>query len=316
MYQDIGCIGWRDSLLFVKAQSLHGNGWFWSQRRLLSSCPRPLYHFLSIEEGTSGTTQQESVWLYLWHSQQPIFLVCISIWLLWLQWFAWQDMPWLSKASRNQCFFRHCFFFRRFLWDLTFGFAGAGRCFTTGNSWSNRCWTWRCAMCRSEVIATGDDLLACWPEKNCVFHLRHIRALGITKRWIWLYNVIVHQIFQSHQMTSLTKIIEPPPAKPQSTEILLDGMEQGLWTLHSEGHMWCIINLHVVRALQVLYDVSFAIWCKGLNSIEFALFHNGCFLVLCDWHRFTSMDLIRFNRMTIQVPHWLDGESLPLSSIS
>lgn len=124
MYQDIGCIWWRDSLLFVKAQSLHGNGWFWSQRRLLSSCPRPLYHFLSIEEVTSGTTQQESVWLYLWHSQQPIFLVCISIWL---QWFAWQDMPWLSKASRNQCFFRHCFFFS----SLSLGF----------NVWFRRCWT-------------------------------------------------------------------------------------------------------------------------------------------------------------------------------
>mmetsp|Transcript_92331 Transcript_92331/g.138218 ORF Transcript_92331/g.138218 Transcript_92331/m.138218 type:complete len:239 (-) Transcript_92331:297-1013(-) len=90
--------------------------------------------------------------------------------------------------------------------------------------------------------------------------------------------------------------------------------QQTFRRLHPQRHMGTIKSLHIVTAFHIFNDVSPPGTTKRLNRVDFSLFHfNRLFTpTLNDRHRFAGMNLIRPNRMAVQIPNRLDGVRCPV----
>lgn len=53
------------------------------------------------------------------------------------------------------------------------------------------------------VIATSQNLLARWPEEDCVLKLGRVRALDVTQGRVGINNAVVNQILKAHQVLGL-----------------------------------------------------------------------------------------------------------------
>lgn len=134
-----------------------------------------------------------------------------------------------------------------------------------------------------------------------MLHLRHIRALRITERWVRLDQVIVDQVLKRHEMPCLPNVVKPTAAKRECAKILLDGVQEGLRALDPQRYVGGIEDLHVVRTLQILDDVTLAAGCERLDSVELALLHDGGFVVLNDGDRLASVYLVGPDGVPVQV---------------
>lgn len=74
-----------------------------------------------------------------------------------------------------------------------------------------------------------------------------------------------------------------------------------------ERDMPNIIVLHVVAAFQVFIDITLSGASERLNCIKLAFFHFGCVTSFDNWDTLSSMNMVRSNRMSIQISdgfHW------------
>mmetsp|Transcript_8318 Transcript_8318/g.20659 ORF Transcript_8318/g.20659 Transcript_8318/m.20659 type:complete len:370 (+) Transcript_8318:1018-2127(+) len=77
--------------------------------------------------------------------------------------------------------------------------------------------------------------------------------------------------------------------------------------------MPCIEVLHVVAALQVLMHDPFAGRSEGLDGVQLSLLHLGLVAALDNGHTLSRMNLIRADRVSVEIPDRLDRVSLPVN---
>mmetsp|Transcript_141350 Transcript_141350/g.451470 ORF Transcript_141350/g.451470 Transcript_141350/m.451470 type:complete len:220 (-) Transcript_141350:522-1181(-) len=138
-----------------------------------------------------------------------------------------------------------------------------------------------------------------------MLHLRHVRALDVAQRWVWLHQVVVDEVFKRHQVPGLAEVVKPSAAEREGAEVLLDAVQERLRTLHAQRGVRGVEDLHVVRALQVLHDVALATGCEGLDCVELALLHLLALRALHD-----TVDLVRPDGVPVEISHRLDRQGL------
>ena len=67
-----------------------------------------------------------------------------------------------------------------------------------------------------------------------------------------------------------------------------------------------IVDTHVVRTLHILVDITAACTSESFNGKIFAFLHLGLVATLDNRDGFASVDLVRINRVSVQVTNWLD----------
>mmetsp|Transcript_83405 Transcript_83405/g.220105 ORF Transcript_83405/g.220105 Transcript_83405/m.220105 type:complete len:261 (-) Transcript_83405:1411-2193(-) len=143
-----------------------------------------------------------------------------------------------------------------------------------------------------------------------MLHLRHVRALDVAQRWVWLHQVVVDEVFKRHQVPGLAEVVKPSAAEREGAEVLLDAVQERLRTLHAQRGVRGVEDLHVVRALQVLHDVALATGCEGLDSVKLTLLHLLALGTLHDGDRFSAVDLVRPDGVPVEISHGLDRQGL------
>mmetsp|Transcript_45115 Transcript_45115/g.90097 ORF Transcript_45115/g.90097 Transcript_45115/m.90097 type:complete len:281 (-) Transcript_45115:181-1023(-) len=153
----------------------------------------------------------------------------------------------------------------------------------------------------SVVVALREHFLACRSQEDGVLVLGHVRALYITERRVRLHDTHIAQIAQRQQVLLLARPVDPPAAEGERVEILVDEVEELLRLWQTQRNMTYVEILHVMGALEVLLDIALSSGAERLYGEELALLHARRFAALDDRHRFASVDLIRADRMAVQI---------------
>ena len=135
----------------------------------------------------------------------------------------------------------------------------------------------------SIVVSSRDHLLARGSQDKCVLVLCCVRPLDIAEWGIGVYDTVVAEVLEGHQILGLTKPVNPAPAESQGAEILVDDVEKVLGLLKSQGHVANVKVHHVVRALHVLVDHTAASGAERLDRVHFVLFHLNVFSACSRW---------------------------------
>mmetsp|Transcript_139 Transcript_139/g.258 ORF Transcript_139/g.258 Transcript_139/m.258 type:complete len:266 (+) Transcript_139:260-1057(+) len=143
--------------------------------------------------------------------------------------------------------------------------------------------------------------------------LCHIRALDIAKWWVCSDQAYIAQILQPGQVFLLfpssairgqrSTIIsfQPTTTKCKGTKCFVNVSEKLLGTRHSQRNMWGIKVFHVMRALQVFNHISAPSSAKRFNSKHLTLLHASSLTSFHTGNRFSCMNLIGTNGVSIKV---------------
>lgn len=160
------------------------------------------------------------------------------------------------------------------------------------------------------IISSGDDLLAGGSEHDGVFILCRVATLDVAEGWVRIDYLLVAQVLECHLVFGGSGAVQPALAERQCAEVGVDQTQQVLGGLQAQWNIRLIKVLHVVAAVHIIVHVSLSCGAKGLDGIEFILFHASCLASLHNGHCFTSVYSVGTDGMPVEIPYGFDLVSL------
>mmetsp|Transcript_9075 Transcript_9075/g.23732 ORF Transcript_9075/g.23732 Transcript_9075/m.23732 type:complete len:254 (+) Transcript_9075:323-1084(+) len=136
--------------------------------------------------------------------------------------------------------------------------------------------------------------------------LCRIAPLDIDERWVGLYDADVAQVAQREEVLLLAGAVDPAAAEGECVKILVDEREELLCLRQPQRDVSHIEVLHVMRALEVLLHIALARRPKRLDGEDLTLLHACGFAALDDRDGLARVDLVRSDRVPVQVADRLD----------
>mmetsp|Transcript_36851 Transcript_36851/g.83100 ORF Transcript_36851/g.83100 Transcript_36851/m.83100 type:complete len:333 (+) Transcript_36851:849-1847(+) len=160
------------------------------------------------------------------------------------------------------------------------------------------------------IIAAGKHLFPRGTEDESVLVLSCVAPLDVDQRGISLNKANVAEILEPQEVLSASQAIQVAAAEGEGAKVAIDNPEKLLGLGHPQGDVASVEVLHVVTALEVLMHDSLAGRAERLDRVELALLHLGRVASLDNGHALARMDLVRVDRVTVEVPDRLHGVDL------